>query len=146
MARIAGTTHIEAPHEHVWQSLVAWERQPEWMVDARSVEVLSTAREGVGVTLRCRTNILGFAVDDDLEITEWGEPRILGVRHTGLLLRGVGAFELTPTPYGTRIEWWEEVQAPLGSVGDAVAGAMVVPWVNRVFRRSLARFKRLCEA
>lgn len=145
MARIAATTHVEAPPDRVWACLVDWERQSDWMVDARSVTVLTPVREGVGVTLRCRTDILGFVVRDDLEITEWDEPSILGVHHTGLLLRGTGAFELTPTPHGTRVLWWEEAQVPLGVLGDAIAGAVVAPWANRVFRRSLARLKRVCE-
>lgn len=146
MARIEASTHIEAPRERVWQTLVDWERQSDWMVDARSVVVLSEAREGRGVVVRCRTNIIGFEVLDDLEVTEWDAPAVLGMRHAGRVLQGVGAFELTETPYGTRVVWWEEAEPPLGAVGDAVAGAVVVPWVRRVFVRSLARFKRLCEA
>lgn len=37
MARIQTTTHIEAPVERVWDVLTAWEGQPRWMRDARSV-------------------------------------------------------------------------------------------------------------
>jgi hypothetical protein len=81
-----------------------------------------------------------------MAVTEWQPPDVLGVIHTGRLIRGVGAFELTETAYGTRILWWEEAEVPLGSVGDAAAGIFVVPWVQRVFRRSLARFKRVCES
>ena len=146
MARIEAVTHVEAPVDRVWSCLVDWELQPQWMVDVRSIAVTSSHREGVGVELRCRTNIIGVVVRDDLVVTDWTEPVTLGVRHLGPVLRGVGAFELSATPYGTRLTWWEEAQAPLGSVGDAVTGIVVVPWVSRVFRRSLARFKRLCEA
>ena len=146
MARIEAVTHVEAPVERVWACLVDWELQPQWMVDVRDIAVTSAHREGVGVELQCRTNIVGVVVRDDLVVTEWDEPAALGVRHQGPVLRGVGAFELIETPYGTRLTWWEEAEAPLGSIGDAVAGILVVPWVARVFRRSLARFKRLCEA
>jgi uncharacterized membrane protein len=145
VARIEVMTHVEAPPERVWAVLTDWERQADWMVDASRVTVLSDKREGVGVALRCRTNILGATVDDDLEVTEWEEPAILGVRHLGRLIRGAGAFEIHATPHGSRVVWWEEAQAPFGAVGDAVAGLAVVPWATRVFRRSLARFKRLAE-
>ncbi len=145
MARIEAVTHVEAPRRQVWDLLAAWERQPEWMVDARSVEVLTPAREGIGVTIRCRTDILGFVVNDDLSVTEWDDGFVLGMRHQGRVIRGVGAFELSDTAYGTRLEWWEEAEVPLGALGDAVAGVVVVPWVHRVFRRSLAGFKRVCE-
>lgn len=145
MARIEVVTHVEAPRSKVWDLLVSWERQAEWMVDARSVVVLTPAREGVGVTIRCRTDIAGLVVNDDLQVTQWKEGSVLAMRHLGRLIRGVGAFELSDTPYGTRLLWWEELEVPLGAVGDALAGVIVVPWVERIFRRSLARFKRVCE-
>ena len=98
--------------------LVDWERQADWMDDASRVDVLSRDREGVGVLLRCRTNILGVAVNDDLVVTEWSPARVLGVRHLGWVIRGVAAFELTATPHGTYLEWWEEAEVPLGPVGE----------------------------
>ena len=145
MARIEVSTHIEAPPHHVWDVLVDWERQAEWMDDASSVEVCTPEREGVGVLLRCRTNILGISVNDDLAVTEWSPGAVLGVRHRGRLIRGVAAFELTQTAYGTHVQWWEEAEAPLGAVGETIAPAVVVPWVKRVFRRNLANLKRTCE-
>jgi uncharacterized protein YndB with AHSA1/START domain len=147
VARIEASTHIEAPVERVWAVLVDWEAQPSWMVDARSVEVTSEHRSGPGVVLRCRTDIAaGVVVTDEMETTEWVEQRVIGVRHTGWLVRGVGAFELEPTEAGVHFVWWEEVDAPLGPVGEAAATLLVVPQVRRVFRRSLANLKRVCEA
>ena len=146
MARIEVATHIEVPPQRVWDVLVDWERQAEWMVDASRVEVRSDHREGVGVVLRCRTKIVGVAIDDDLAVTDWSPPSSLGVTHQGPVIRGVAAFELTPTEHGTHLLWWEEVQAPLGGAGEMAATVAVVPWVRRVFRRSLATLKRRCEA
>ena len=144
MARIEVTTHIEAPVEDVWAVLADLERQAEWMVDAESVTVLSPHREGADVTIRCRTRILGMVVNDDLVVTEWQPPTRLGMRHLGALIRGVGAFELEPTFAGTKLLWWEEIDAPFGPVGEFAADA-VAPLVERVFRRSLAGLKRICE-
>ncbi len=146
MARIEVMTHIEAPPGRVWDVLTDWPRQREWMVDVREIAVTSDHDDGVGVTIRCRTDVLGLGVTDDLVVTEWDEPSRLGVRHLGWLIRGAGAFELTPTAKGTRVVWWEESEAPLGALGDAVAAAAIAPWVTRVFRASLARLKRLSEA
>jgi uncharacterized protein YndB with AHSA1/START domain len=146
MARIEATTHIEAPPHRVWAVLTDWEAQPRWMRDARSVTVLSPHREGVDVTIRCMTDIAaGVVVTDDMVTTEWVEDEVLGVRHLGGLIRGVGAFELEPTRQGTRFVWWEEVDPPLGALGEAVTGAAIVPMVERVFRASLADLKRVCE-
>ena len=146
MARIEVTTHVEASPQRVWDVLTDWERQAEWMADVRHLTVVSEQREGTGVALRANTDILGFMVRDELEVTQWEPPSVLGVRHLGRLIAGVAAFELTPTAAGTRLVWWEEASVPLGGVGDAVAELVLVPWIRRVFRRSVAHLKRLCEA
>ena len=137
---------IEAPVHRVWDVLIDWEAQPRWMVDARSVTVLSPHREGPDVMLRCRTAIAGgMVVNDDMVTTDWREYSTIGVRHVGPLIRGEGAFELQPAPGGTYFVWWEDLNPPLGRVGELVADAVVVPLVSRVFRSSLARLKALCE-
>jgi uncharacterized protein YndB with AHSA1/START domain len=145
VARIEASTHIEAPVERVWEVLLDWEGQASWMVDARSVAVTSEQREGLGVTIRVPTNILGVVVTDELETTEWDEHRLIGMRHTGWFIRGVGGFELAPTDSGTHMTWWEEVDPPLGAVGELGAQLLVAPLVRRTFRRSLANLKRVCE-
>lgn len=146
MARMEVTTHVEAPPERVWDVLVDWEVQPEWMVDARSVQVEGTRREGEGVQLACRTNIaFGIEVDDALVVTGWEPGRLLAVSHEGTLVQGAGAFELTPTGQGTVVVWWEEFSVPLGAVGEAIATVSIAPWARRVCRRSLARLKRRAE-
>lgn len=145
MARIEASTHIEAPPEQVWAVLAYFEAQPEWMVDAVSVTVTGANREGVGVVVDCRTNVAGVVISDRMEVTEWSPPRVMAVRHLGRVIRGVGAFELEPTAAGTRFVWWEEVEAPFGGLGDAVAQVVVAPWVRRLFRRSLANLKRVTE-
>jgi hypothetical protein len=52
-----------------------WEEQPRWMLDAKEVHVTSEHREGVGVELRCPTNLLGFTVQDTMRVTGWEPPR-----------------------------------------------------------------------
>ncbi len=146
MARIEVMTHIEASPERVWAVLTDWEAQPTWMVDARSVEVTSDHREGVGVVLDCLTDLAGFVVMDRMETIEWDESRVIGVRHLGPLVRGVGAFELLPTDWGVHFTWWEELDPPLGPVGELGATLLVVPFVRRTFRRSIGNLKRLCES
>jgi len=146
VARIEASTNIAAPVERVWDVLVDWEGQPRWMVDARDVRVLTPHRLGTDVRVRCRMGLSSpLSIIDDMVTTEWYEHSTIGVRHLGWLIRGYGAFDLEPIPTGTRLVWWEEVQPPLGPVGEAVTGLVVVPVVNRVFRASLARLKAMCE-
>lgn len=117
------------------------------MLDAQSVEVLTPSREGVGVTIRCPTNLLGVTVEDVMRVTDWDAPRLLEVTHLGRVITGSGAFELVEeSPDRTRIDWWEEVDPPLGPIGEWGASTFVLPVLRRVFTRSLTRFARLAEA
>lgn len=143
--------HIHRPVDRVWDVLVDWESQPDWMQDARSVTVTSPHRTGVGVTIDVPTTIaLGITVLDVMEVTEWVEHRKISVRHTGRFIKGSGAFEVAPTRLpdggeGTLFTWWEDINAPLGRLGESVATYVVVPIVAFVFRRSLRALKRVAE-
>lgn len=145
--RLEVTQHAAAPRAVVWQVLTHWERQPEWMLDAKSVEVLTPQREGVGVTIRCPTNLLGVTVQDVMRVTAWREQEELEVTHLGRVITGTGAFVLDDAPDGgTRILWWEQVDPPLGALGEWGATTFVLPILRRVFGASLQRLARLAEA
>lgn len=131
------STEVAAPIDTVWQVLTDWERQPEWMVDALAVEVLTPYREGVGVTIRCPTSVLGFTVDDVMRVTAWEPPMRLEVRHLGRVIAGSGVFLLRPTGAGTVLTWREEIVPPLGALGAWGAQRLVLPVVRRLFQRSL---------
>lgn len=145
--RVAVEVPVDAPRGLVWELLVDWERQPEWMLDARAVEVLTPQRSGIGVTLRCPTNLLGATVEDVLRVTDWRPARRLEVVHLGRVIRGYGAFVLTDGPVtgGTVLRWWEEIVPPLGVLGEQAARMVARPLVERVFRRSLNRLAATAE-
>ncbi|MDP9023033.1 MAG: SRPBCC family protein [Actinomycetota bacterium] len=136
---------VDAPPSVVWRVLTDWERQAEWMVDARAVRVTGDRRQGTGVELRVPTRVVGVTVQDTMRVTVWEPPRMLGVRHTGRLISGVGAFVLEPVEGGTRLVWWEEVDPPLGALGELGASLVVRPYLARLFGRSLDAFARICH-
>lgn len=130
----------------VWDVLTHWEKQPQWMLDAKSVEVLTPEREGAGVTIRCPTNLLGVTVEDVMRVTGWDEPSRLEVTHLGRVITGSGAFELVALADDrTRIDWWEEVDPPLGALGEWGASTLVRPVLRRIFTRSLRNLVALAE-
>lgn len=143
--RVEVAREVFAPPRMVWALLVDWERQAEWMVDARAVEVVSEVRKGIGVRLKVPTRVLGMTIEDVIVVTGWNEPRLLEVRHVGSLVSGQAAFRLTATGRGTRVTWWEEVEVPLGAVGELGAALVMRPYLTWLFRRSLDNFARLCE-
>lgn len=135
-----------APREVVWDVLVDWERQSEWMLDAKAVHVLTPEREGQGVTIRCPTNLLGFTVQDVMRVTRWEPRRALEVVHLGSIITGTGAFELLDGPGdGSTIHWWEEVDPPLGALGEWGASTFVAPIIRRIFTRSLTNLAHMAE-
>jgi carbon monoxide dehydrogenase subunit G len=144
--RLEVSVEVAASRQAVWDVLTAWEHQSDWMLDAESVEVLTPEREGVGVTIRCPTNLLGVTVQDVMRVTAWSEPELLEVTHLGSIITGRGAFELVELgPDRTRIDWWEEVDPPLGAVGEWGATTLVLPVLRRIFTRSLTGLARLVE-
>lgn len=138
---------VDAPPAVVWEVLTDWERQADWMVDAKAVEVLTPEREGVGVTIRVPTNLLGVTVQDVMRVTRWEEQRLLEVVHLGRVITGTGAFELQDAPRtgGTVLTWWEELDPPLGAFGEWGASTLLLPVLARLFRRSLGDLAKLAE-
>ena len=140
------SVEVDAPRQTVWDQLVDWETQSDWMVDAKSVEVVSEQRSGRGVTIHVPTNLLGVTVLDIMRVTEWREPEWLEVEHLGKVITGRGAFELQELAEDrTRIVWHEWIDPPLGAVGRWGAKTFVRPFTERLFRRSLANLARLAE-
>lgn len=135
---------VEAPVEVVWDVLVDWERQSEWMLDAKRVDVVTPDREGHGVTIHVPTSLLGVPVLDIMRVTGWDPPHRLEATHLGRVIKGVGAFELQPLGDRTRLTWWEEIPAPLGPVGEFGA-QLILPVLRRIFATSLKRLAGLAE-
>lgn len=143
---LAVGVEVDAVPQLVWEVLTEWERQPGWMVDARSVTVVSEARRGTGVTLRVPTSLLGATVVDVMRVTDWQEAERLEVVHLGRIIRGRGAFELSPLPGGrTQLTWREWIDPPLGWVGRLGTEMVVVPFTRRLFARSLDNLVREIE-
>ncbi len=145
--RLELTQDVRAPRAVVWEVLTTWERQPEWMLDAKAVHVLTPQRTGEGVTIRCPTNLMGVTVQDVMRVTAWEEQRLLEVTHLGRIITGFGAFELADDgPEATTVTWWEEVDPPLGALGEWGASTLVLPILRRIFSRSLRNLAALAEA
>lgn len=144
--RLEVSQSVAAPPQVVWDVLVSWEQQPEWMLDAKDVEVVTPYREGEGVTIRVPTNLLGVTVEDVMRVTAWREPELLEVEHLGRLIRGSGAFKLQPEEHGrTRLVWDERIVPPLGRLGEWGASTLVEPIIRRIFQRSLRNLAGLAE-
>ena len=135
-------TTISASVREVWADVRDLGSHVEWMADAEAIRFTSPARAGVGTTFDCDTKVGPFSLVDRMEVTEWEDERVIGVRHVGLVT-GVGRFTLDADPHRvdlTRFTWEEDLTFPwwMGGPVGAVAGGVVL---RLVWRRNLRRLR-----
>lgn len=145
MARFRVSVHIDAPLPRVWELLADWEGSAAWMVDATTVEVVGSRREGVGTHVRAVTRIAGVPLTDEMVVTAWEPPQTIEVMHVGWPIKGPAWFSIAPEGDGTRFEWLEELEPPLGPIGEA-GGRILRRPIERVLRASALKLKALAEA
>ena len=83
MTTIRVSTLIDAPPARVWESVRDISSHIRWMDDADAIRFTSATRTGVGTTFDCDTRVGPLRLTDHMEVTEWEEPRRLGIRHVG---------------------------------------------------------------
>ena len=112
------TIDIDAPVQRVWDAVVDWDNQGDWML---GTQVRGTVQSGVGVGggLEAFTGVRGIGFLDTMEITAWDPPHRCDVRHTGRLVRGTGVFEVLALPGGqrSRFVWQESLEPAAGRRG-----------------------------
>ena len=134
---------IDAPPEAVWASIADIATHVRWMEDAVAIRFTSDARSGVGASFDCDTKLGPFRLTDRMVVTEWAPPRVLAIRHAGVVT-GAGRFVLAPAGDGTSFAWEEELDFPVW-MGGGAGGAAAAPLLRRVWRRNLLNLKRLVE-
>lgn len=137
---------VARPRPQVWEVLADVQRQPEWMRDALSIEMLTDGPMDVGSRMKVPTQIGPFRTTDIMEVTAYAPPERWTVVHRGMVT-GEGTFTLAETDEGaaTDVEWRERLAAPLGALGR-LGMTLVRPLLRRTFQEDLDRFQALCEA
>jgi uncharacterized protein YndB with AHSA1/START domain len=145
MAEIVVSVDVDTSPERLWDLVVDWDRQSEWVF---LTTVRGTHRDGrgVGARLEAVTGVGPLRFVDPMEVTVWDEPSRCVVRHLGRVVRGTAAFEVEPLPGGgARFTWAEWVDLPFGALGRLLF-PVVRPLVELPLRRSLSRLKRIAES
>ena len=132
---------IDAPPAVVWRAVRDIASHVDWMEDAVAIRFTSRRRKGVGTTFECDTRVGPLRLTDLMEVTEWREGRVMGIRHVGVVT-GDGRFTLRRQGLRrTRFTWEERLVFPWwlgGPVGGVVGGRVM----KRIWRRNLARLER----
>ena len=151
--KLALTVEINQPIKVVWQHLVDWRSQSDWMLQTKVWSELDqdrTVKNGRGVLIFAFTGLfpklypkLKLGVLDTMEVVNWQPPYRCDVLHIGRIIRGTGTFELVSKTNskagGTTFYWSEEIIAP------AIFIAILKPFILLGVRISLRRFARLVE-
>jgi carbon monoxide dehydrogenase subunit G len=144
-SQLTASVDVAAPAQELWDALVDWPRQGEWM-PATQVRIVARDGQGVGARLEARTGFGPLAVLDRMTITEWQPPRRCAVEHTGRVIRGTAGFEVRPEGAGrSRLVWTEELVAPFG-LPDVVVRLLLRPATAVVIRTALRRLARRVSA
>lgn len=135
---------IDAPVEVIWDAVVDWPAQGEWMLGT-SVRVTQGDGRSVGSELAAYSGIRPVGFLDTMVIREWDPPRRCVVAHTGRVVRGDGVFEVVAVgPQASVFVWREELDLPLGVLGRLAWPVAKYPFALGV-RYSLRKLARVCE-
>ena len=137
------STVVLARPEAVWEDLRRIGSHVDWMSDAAEIRFLTEATEGVGVRFECDTRIGPVRLTDHMEVTDWREGEVMGIRHSGVV-SGTGQFRLSVCegPEGavhTRFEWTESLRFGWW-MGGRLGAALARPVLRAVWARNLRRF------
>ncbi len=158
---------VRAGIRDAWVLLVDVPRQPLWMRDLRSVEIVTVGPLGVGSIAVGEVRMFGLAQRDPIQVTAFDAPTVYAIAHLGAF-RGTGEFRLRPLPDGsTHIFWREDLRATIeavpllpalsrlpvagplvGTVGRwavRLGDPLLAPVFTWVFREDLRRFRGLLE-
>ena len=95
-------------------------------------------REGVGVRFSCRTKVGPIVLNDRMEVTEWIDGRLIGIRHQGLVT-GEGQLRLIPLDSArTEVVWEEQLVFP-ARMGGPIGARLARPVLRRIWTSNLSR-------
>ena len=133
---------INAPLPRVWGYASDVQRQPEWMHEMKSVEMITPGPIKVGSRGRATVRIFGISTTDDVVITRLEPPHAFGIRHEGKFT-GEGLLEFSAaSEQQTLIRWMEYLRPPLFPM---LAGFLQRPILRRIFQSDLRHLKEILE-
>jgi carbon monoxide dehydrogenase subunit G len=142
--RLASSVLIARPVADVWEYLVDWRRQREW-IWLTTVVPLDDDAHRVGGRVRARTGLGPLGFTDPITVTTWDPPRRLDLLHTGRVVRGEATTLVEPAGTATRVSWEERIDVPGGVLG-ALAWRPGRPAAQRALDWTLHRLRRRLEA
>ncbi len=146
--RVQRSIEIAAPPEKIWPFMVEPEKNLKWCITFKKFEYTNEQRSGVGTTFYIEEKAGPMPLMKlNFVVTEWVENERLAFRMTSG--SGVKSYEqgwtVTPTPYGSRFTFMEEVELPFGVIGKLI-GLVGQRSSHATVKKMLVILKSLAEA
>ena len=142
---ITSAVIINRPKAEVFEFIRDVQSHTAWMIDAKSIEIISDVKTGIGLRFRCETRLGPLHTSDIMEITGWHEGELISIAHRGLI-QGEGTFKLQDYGFDRTLFCWEEQLEVPFLLGGQITGAIIMPILRLVFQRDLRNLRRLIEA
>lgn len=143
-ADLSLTQRVKAPQQIVFEKIVDWPSQGEWMLGT-TVWVTKNAGKEVGGEFAAFTGIgkLGFV--DPMRITHWDPPHAVSVLHLGSIVKGTGEMRVVKiSERESDFIWSETLELPLGIFGF-IGYKIIEPIFKIAIKKSLQKFANLLE-
>jgi hypothetical protein len=141
---VTATVIIDAPAERVFEAMLAWERQSDWIPFTRVR--LVDGDGGEGSSIEAVTQVGPALLRDEMRVIKVDRPYEIRVVHYGKVLRGPGVMRCTPMGgERTQVVWHEWFHLPSGASGK-LAWPVLWPGSKVSLTQALRRFARMVEA
>ena len=134
---------IDAPIDAVWEAVSDIERQPLWMLEMKSVRLLTPGPVGVGTRGEADLRIFLLGVVDPVEVDRYDPPVAFGIRHVGVFA-GSGRIALEALDARRTLVRWDERLVP--PLFPNLGQLLQKPILGAIFQADLERLKEMVEA
>ena len=143
MARVEKSIEINASLEKV-NSIVKWERFPEWFDSFKKVQWTSGEKEKVGSTIHVTSEIAGMKAEYDAEIVEFTK-NTLRWRTIGGNFTAISTGTLNPTDSGTEFTIAIDYELPYSILGKMIDKLRVHKAMEKDLEKGLKGIKNTAE-
>lgn len=147
MSTVHASTHIDAPIDRVWETVMDPNRLKDWVTIHRGVTDVSSHPLRAGSTMRQALCLRGVNFHVNWKLVDVEEPHKAewngqGPAHSRAVIR----YHLSEGSDGTTtFEYTNEFKAPGGPLGNVASRVIVGGLSEREAHNSLARLKTLLE-
>lgn len=130
---------IKASQKEVFDKVVDWENQGDWMLGTK-VSRTKNNGHGVGGEINAWTGLWKFGFNDPMVFTNWVEPKVVDVLHTGKIVKGTGSMVVEKVDENnSKFIWSESIILPLGIIGK-IGWIFIKPFFKAGIKYSLNKF------